>query len=109
MASEPVSKQCNVLKNKIKMRIYTNTGLDLNIGLIKREKEQENKTRVGRQTERKKERKVKQCLVATLLSTVSQTVPPEHFVTVSGAQELCECRGGRPWLPSLISLRFLWT
>ena len=26
-----------------------------------------------------------------------------------GAQELCESRGGRPGLPSLISLRFLWT
>ena len=25
------------------------------------------------------------------------------------AQELCESWGGRPWLPSLISLRFLWT
>ena len=25
------------------------------------------------------------------------------------AQELCESRGGRPRLPSLISLRFLWT
>ena len=25
------------------------------------------------------------------------------------AQELCESRGGRPGLPSLISLRFLWT
>ena len=25
------------------------------------------------------------------------------------AQELCEGRGGRPGLPSLISLRFLWT
>ena len=24
-------------------------------------------------------------------------------------QELCESRGGRPGLPSLISLRFLWT
>ena len=24
------------------------------------------------------------------------------------AQELCESRGGRPGLPSLISLRFLW-
>ena len=24
-------------------------------------------------------------------------------------QELCESRGGRPELPSLISLRFLWT
>ena len=23
-------------------------------------------------------------------------------------QELCESRGGRPGLPSLISLRFLW-
>ena len=26
-----------------------------------------------------------------------------------GAQELCESRGGRPGLPSLIYLRFLWT
>ena len=25
------------------------------------------------------------------------------------AQELCERRGGRPGLPSLINLRFLWT
>ena len=25
------------------------------------------------------------------------------------AQELCESRGGRPGLPSLIRLRFLWT
>ena len=25
------------------------------------------------------------------------------------AQELCECRGGRPGLPSLINLRLLWT
>ena len=25
------------------------------------------------------------------------------------AQELCESRGGRPGLPSLVSLRFLWT
>ena len=25
------------------------------------------------------------------------------------AQELCESRGGRPGLPSLISLWFLWT
>ena len=27
----------------------------------------------------------------------------------SRVQELCESRGGRPGLPSLISLRFLWT
>ena len=27
----------------------------------------------------------------------------------SGAQEVCESRGGRPGLPSLISPRFLWT
>ena len=27
----------------------------------------------------------------------------------SGAQDLCESRGGRPGFPSLISLRFLWT
>ena len=25
------------------------------------------------------------------------------------AQELCESRGGRPGLPSLINIRFLWT
>ena len=29
--------------------------------------------------------------------------------TENRAQELCESRGGRPGLPSLISLRFLWT
>ena len=29
--------------------------------------------------------------------------------TFRKAQELCESRGGRPGLPSLISLRFLWT
>ena len=28
---------------------------------------------------------------------------------VGRAKELCESRGGRPGLPSLISLRFLWT
>ena len=27
----------------------------------------------------------------------------------SSSQELCESRGGRPGLPSLINLRFLWT
>ena len=30
-------------------------------------------------------------------------------VTTCRAQELCESRGGRPGLPSLISLQFLWT
>ena len=29
--------------------------------------------------------------------------------SVSNAQELCESRGGRPGLLSLINLRFLWT
>ena len=29
--------------------------------------------------------------------------------TVVRAQELCESRGGRPGLPSLINIRFLWT
>ena len=29
--------------------------------------------------------------------------------STSRAQELCESRGGRPGLPSLINLRFLWT
>ena len=29
--------------------------------------------------------------------------------TITRAQELCESQGGHPGLPSLISLRFLWT
>ena len=29
--------------------------------------------------------------------------------TTIRAQELCESRSGRPGLPSLINLRFLWT
>ena len=34
----------------------------------------------------------------------------QHFDMLwARAQELCESRGGRPGLPSLISLRFLWT
>ena len=35
----------------------------------------------------------------------------EHGLLVQfpRTQELCESRGGRPGLPSLISLRFLWT
>ena len=32
-----------------------------------------------------------------------------RFATVDRAHELCENGGGRPGLPSLISLRFLWT
>ena len=32
-----------------------------------------------------------------------------HAVQRVRAQELCKSRGGRPGLPSLISLRFLWT
>ena len=38
--------------------------------------------------------------------------PYKRFTLFHGiprAQELCESRGGRPGLPSLISLRFLWT
>ena len=30
------------------------------------------------------------------------------IITLFRAQELCESRSGRPGLPSLISLRFLW-
>ena len=30
-------------------------------------------------------------------------------VTISRVQELCESGGGRPGLPTLIHLRFLWT
>ena len=32
-----------------------------------------------------------------------------YIYTLHITQELCESRGGRPGLPSLISLRFLWT
>ena len=32
-----------------------------------------------------------------------------HPLGAFRAQELCESRGGRPGLPSLIILRFLWT
>ena len=39
------------------------------------------------------------CTMIWLQGTASHTDP----------QELCESRGGRPGLPSLISLRFLWT
>ena len=31
------------------------------------------------------------------------------IATLNRAQELCESRGGRPGLPSLINLQFLWT
>ena len=34
---------------------------------------------------------------------------PSARYTLSLTQELCESRGGRPGLPSLISLQFLWT
>ena len=30
-------------------------------------------------------------------------------IEMEGAQELCDSRGGRPGLPSLINLRFPWT
>ena len=33
----------------------------------------------------------------------------ERGTAQHGGQEPCESRGGRPGLPSLISLRFLWT
>ena len=42
----------------------------------------------------------------------SQEVQPRRrrfLMLHSRAQELCESPGGRPGLPSLISLRFLWT
>ena len=39
-----------------------------------------------------------------------KSVPPVSLThQLNRAQELCESRGGRPGLPSLISLRFLWT
>ena len=44
---------------------------------------------------------------------VSVGVKQQHFNqrkhSIYRAQELCESRGGRPGLPSLISLPFLWT
>ena len=39
-----------------------------------------------------------------VLSVINLLFPAQYRV-----QELCESRGGRPGLPSLISLRFLWT
>ena len=41
----------------------------------------------------------------------SSPVPnkPYGFCGRDRAQEQCESRGGRPGLPSLTSLRFLWT
>ena len=52
----------------------------------------------------------------TLRSTSALTLPQARGDVVElpslcrhRAQELCEGRGGRPGLPSLISLRFLWT
>ena len=38
--------------------------------------------------------------------TFKETV---QFIRDGRAEKLCESRGGRPGLPSLISLRFLWT
>ena len=38
-------------------------------------------------------------------ATVVQSSPKSPY----RAQELCKIGGGRPGLPSLISLRFLWT
>ena len=32
-----------------------------------------------------------------------------NAIVNEGAEELCESRGGRPGLPSLINLWFLWT
>ena len=39
---------------------------------------------------------------------IAYIAPPDGNSLIR-AQELCESRGGRPGLPSLISLRFLWT
>ena len=61
-----------------------------------------------------------------LFSTAFSQLHPRHITMLLGsvlsyyikclaqiadprAQELCESRGGRPGLPSLINLRFLWT
>ena len=41
--------------------------------------------------------------------TVSVDVKQHFNIAWPRAQELCESRGGRPGLPSLINLRFLWT
>ena len=44
------------------------------------------------------------------LSSYRQTLKGAQVHAVQfRAQELCESRSGRPGLPSLISLRFLWT
>ena len=44
--------------------------------------------------------------------TASRLTPDEVIVRWKSGlrvQDLCESRGGRPGLPSLINLRFLWT
>ena len=48
-------------------------------------------------------------LPPAVLDSVKDPPPPPHRGLVFRAQELCESRGGRLGLPSLISLRFLWT
>ena len=48
-------------------------------------------------------------VVSLLESGEQRHIKVIHNNISSRAQELCESRGGRPGLPSLISLRFLWT
>ena len=55
-------------------------------------------------------------LLKSLAAPITSSAPPlsadarSDSVGVSHrVQELCESRGGRPGLPSLINLRFLWT
>ena len=52
------------------------------------------------------------CLIDGWIESVSERLWINCSFLLAGrdrAQELCESRGGRPGLPSLISLRFLWT
>ena len=45
----------------------------------------------------------------TVSVDVKQNFNQSLSLSLFRAQELCESRGGRPGLLSLISLRFLWT
>ena len=47
--------------------------------------------------------------LANILVSVDVMQNSSHSRTENRAQELCESPGGHPGLPSLISLRFLWT
>ena len=48
-------------------------------------------------------------LSPSLISHLASVDVKQNVLDRIRAQELCESRGGRPGLPSLINVRFLWT